>query len=856
MNSLILSLVLAQQPPILPTPVVEYASGRGVSVRYDGVEVIRGSFFQYYKGNWEKGLWSSNWNPVTVKKVGADTEVTYASKDGVIYGSLRYEPKPGELTVRGTFGYKGEGSANVENTVGFLWAPLFERGSVLMGGKETRKMSSREGSATDPKTRAFGEPHTSVTATSPLANFDFQSKGAPLECFDARGYRQDWAERGEFLWIGHSRITVPTGKTSQVVTKILFKGQKAVAEPKTVKLPPGRPAPVIVPTGPEKVIPEPKKVELTDKFLELPDPFVPRPMSGIDTRLPMKGLPGQAYRILNRRFPVKFPDDSFQFAALANPQHADAYRITIRDKVLVESNSLIAKHRALGVLASLMRAKDGKVALPQGTISDWPSMDWRGGHLFASKMSFGMQSIFAERVLTPFGFNKMVLQADRTNWKEINGKGLPGLMEPKELAFLFNVYRELGLDPIPLIQSHGHMEWLFANPDNLQYAFNKEIPYSINPENPEAVKVVESIWDQVVETLKPSALHFGLDEVAMRGYPNDPKLVTKHWKKIMEMVDRVSKKHQRPAMMWGDMVLAPGEAPDAMNGHDLATAKERRAAIPKGTYITDWHYINNADPKIYKSLGILKSEGFMPIGSGWNRQENIAGLVRASREAGGGYLQTTWAGYLGDMNSLVENPTQYAAFLLAGDYMWTGRVDLPKDIGYDPVRELGRRMFYGKGNIAGLNGLRYGDASREAPIRIGDILFDPLAEPISTSSLEDDPKSPQPTEITIEVPYSKGLGSVRVAIQTTLPGDYDEIVGTIRMKGRQDIILRYGRDIRAGSDSSAVLLNPNEGGWTSLNVPVGSSMDSKFTIRAASKVNGIRIGGVSMVPASFELPTR
>jgi hypothetical protein len=324
----------------------------------------------------------------------------------------------------------------------------------------------------------------------------------------------------------------------------------------------------------------------------------------------------------------------------------------------------------------------------------------------------------------------------------------------------------------------------------------------------------------------------------------------------MEMVDRVSKKHQRPAMMWGDMVLAPGEAPDAMNGHDLATAKERRAAIPKGTFITDWHYINNADPKIYKSLGMLKAEGLKPIGSGWNRQENIAGLVRASREAGGGYLQTTWAGYLGDMDSLVENPTQYAAFLLAGDYMWTGRVDLPKDIGYDPVRELGRRMFYGKGNMAGLNGLRYGDASREAPIRIGDILFDPLAKPISTSSLEDDPKSPQPTEITIEVPYSKGLGSVRVAIQTTLPGDYDEVVGTIRMKGRQDIVLRYGRDIRAGSDPSAVLLNPNEGGWTSLYVPVGSSMDSKFTIRAASQVNGIRIGGVSMVPASSGPPTR
>lgn len=77
-------------------------------------------------------------------------------------------------------------------------------------------------------------------------------------------------------------------------------------------------------------------------------------------------------------------------------------------------------------------------------------------------------------------------------------------------------------------------------------------------------------------------------------------------------------------MVWGDELLAPGDGAAPHRAKTMEEAKARRSVIPKGSYICDWHYQKNADPKLYEaSLELFQNEGFRPIASSWFEPENI-----------------------------------------------------------------------------------------------------------------------------------------------------------------------------------------------------------------------------------------
>ena len=95
-------------------------------------------------------------------------------------------------------------------------------------------------------------------------------------------------------------------------------------------------------------------------------------------------------------------------------------------------------------------------------------------------------------------------------------------MKKEDLAKLFQWYRGIEVEPIPLIQSFGHMGWLFANGMNKDLAINPQVPYTLDPRKPGAKELIGKVWDEAASLLKPRTIHVGLDEVDMLGF--QPKI--------------------------------------------------------------------------------------------------------------------------------------------------------------------------------------------------------------------------------------------------------------------------------------------------------------------------------------------
>lgn len=303
------------------------------------------------------------------------------------------------------------------------------------------------------------------------------------------------------------------------------------------------------------------------------------------------------------------------------------------------------------------------VALPPSRKS---KIAWRGIHLFVGPAALQFQERLIKNVLKPLGFNHVVLQCERTAWDATPGIATPLTMSKSDLARLFALYRRNGIEPIPLIQSFGHMEWLFANGKNRALAYNPAQPYAIDPRKPEARNLVAKIWEEAIALLHPKTIHFGLDEVDLVGFPdNDAKTVTELWKLQVPFLLELARSHNVQPMLWGDKMLAPGEAPDACLGDNAVEARARKEALTGKVWIADWHYKADTARSVYRSLALYKGLGMEPVAAEWFRLENIAGFTKAAELNNSGTLLTTWAGYESNERNMLANPKQFAAIAFA-----------------------------------------------------------------------------------------------------------------------------------------------------------------------------------------------
>ena len=339
----------------------------------------------------------------------------------------------------------------------------------------------------------------------------------------------------------------------------------------------------------------------------------------------------------------------------------------------------------------------GDRTFPAVEIEDWPAMPFRGVHWFPSASGFVMHSRLIENVFGSLKLNASVIQCEAAKWDSHPEIAAPNSISKPDLQKLVALCRSSFMEPIPLINVPGHGEWMFRNGQNLDFCEDPQTPYAYCANHPKSFEFFQDVANECLEIFHPKYFHIGHDEIAMRGrFPNPecPRCRDARMNDLMVMhANRLAEwlAHRGIApMIWGDMLLGPGEAKDATHAKTLADAKERRERLSKRIVITDWHYTPNADSL---SFELFRKEGFNTIAASWNQPRNIYALAQAVPKSGAqGLLQTTWMGYFPDEKQLSKAADQFVAFVLAAEYAWSGRQDDPSQLGYD-AKEVFFRLY-------------------------------------------------------------------------------------------------------------------------------------------------------------------
>ena len=320
----------------------------------------------------------------------------------------------------------------------------------------------------------------------------------------------------------------------------------------------------------------------------------------------------------------------------------------------------------LQTLRQLLRTDtvDGKRSPPRfagADVTDWPSLRMRAAHIFVGKEALPFHRNLIDRIFSRYKMNTLVIECEYTRWKSHPEIWQPYSMDPDDLRQEIAYARDRFMEPIPLINSLGHSEWIFKNGQHLDLAEDVKSPHAYDASNPDTYKFLFSVWEEALDIFKPRYFHIGHDEVHVPSYdqfgkyPARPENIAKGAAALfIEDTNRLAdwlKPRGVAPILWADMLLHASEGDKerwptlvAANAPSLMDAEKMRGQLPKDAVIADWRY--DAGSERRNGLDIFHSAGHEVIGSAWFSPENIRGWARQCIEKDAlGTLQTTWAGY-------------------------------------------------------------------------------------------------------------------------------------------------------------------------------------------------------------------
>lgn len=710
-----------------------YSPQRGISLWYKRVPVTTQSTLYFVKPGWAGILYDQRAETpiisvdekggskiITIQTHNANLTVGYTitlSTDDSVTTELHYSLNqniPGEL----------------EYAAGYLNAPLL----AGMPFSAQTANGSREGvipdttPGTDQLKNRFVPTFRDLTVQTRIGALNIQVSGdwPDFVCFDARRDPQGWAQEAPIFWMGLGVLPHPLdyagGKTFHVVTRYQF-APSAITAPVAPPIAANATQPRLIDlaeayapqNGSPVVIPQPKSMIFTGKEmgvnaqtrLVIADDATAQDKEAavvvqqtLSERFGLQGLKivraaavATPYNVIVFGEPSRNPLTAKLLRAVGAVPASKAEGYTLRvgpHWAVVAGHDRAGTYYGAQTLRQLFVAGSKGLSICGAAVDDYPALSWRGAHLFVGKNALPFHEKLIENIFSRLKMNNLVLECERTKWNAIGATAPPSAMSKNDLRQEVGFAKRHFLSVTPLIASVGHMDWLFSDPSRLSLAEDPQTPWAMKATNPESNKFLFHLYDEVIDLFHPQYLHIGGDEVTIEGrYPylsaaTYPTVADEYIEQVTSLHDYLKNKGVK-TMMWGDMLLARGEAKNATNAPTLAQAKQMRSALPKDIAICDWHYQPNG---AFKSPSVFQKSGFRTvIGSTWYNPEDIARFAHALAAAHQtGLLQTTWAGRDSNEQNLIDDPKQFTAFVLAGDYAWTGAAVDPDKLPYSPSR--------------------------------------------------------------------------------------------------------------------------------------------------------------------------
>lgn len=841
----LLMLAVAQQRSLTPIDV-QYVPFSGLQVSVGDVKVIEGSGFQFYERGWRKGYYSSAWKPVEIFKDRAGTiNVISNSDDGLVTSRQTFTPSDAGFRATAEFRWRGQKPAMLEFAVGRFWAPYFADGRVMIDGFPPRELGAGPRAGTPVADRMIAYA-TQMAFMAPSASVLIDSD-APLGLMDARNHTADWAKGKELLWVGVTDHEVPPQGAARFQYTVRIQPEDSPGKTSTqVSLPAQNLPKALTPGhGALPLFPQPKSVEKRAGSIDV--------SGGIELVLPQtleaEGAWLQEF-LADMWVTPSNPGERVRVNVEVAPAITRTNGYTIEASSLgiwVRGASEEGARYGLRTLAQLVYPEGGRLRIPFIKIEDWPSTQWRGVHLFVGPKALNFQGKLLDRVLGLAKLNKVVLQCERTNWDTTPEIETPVTMSKPDLVALADKYRSRGFEVVPLIQSMGHMEWLFANKRNLDIAVNPAVPYTLDVRKALARQTISNLWNEVATTLKPETAHFGLDEIDNRGI-DDKRLTDRLFSTGLPILEQIAQQHGITPMVWSDMFLAQGEAVDATHALSRENALQRRSMLRPGTYVADWHYKDDSRIEVFESsLKLWKSIGMKPIAAMWYRPNNVRSFSLAAVRNGAGVLQTTWAGYESSEANMIREFDQFAAILMMADYAWSGRTDAPDQLGYTPSALLRRLYFGGRQALEPVRGTGFGTRGANS-FSVGSHWFLEI-KPIQLYGVTNRVAYVSPHEVTIPIERQASELVLALDCLATVPDNsaVADAVLTFADGRTETFELRYGSHLRAVNDARPTAAFDRVGTRSAVNLEFSPGQIKTLTIRVTGSAAGPRIHGITLL---------
>lgn len=391
----------------------------------------------------------------------------------------------------------------------------------------------------------------------------------------------------------------------------------------------------------------------------------------------------------------------------------DGYRLSIdTNRVSIEGNSSSGLFYGLQTFSQLLRQHAQRI--PALIIQDEPQFAYRGFYhdVCRGKVPTLETLKWIADYLAQYKVNMLQLYVEHTFAfrfdPEIARDCSP--LEPHEILELQEYCRDRRIDLVPSLQSFGHMGHILSLPQYRHLAdvemtksweemswHERMIGATINPNDPEAKKLLEAMFEDFIPLFDSPFVNVCADETYALGEGKNKALAEKIGKgrlylQHIEFLNDLCKKYGKRMMFWGDVVTHhPEEVPN----------------VPKDTVLLNWGYHQNTkyeNTKLFTDTGL---ETFVCPGvSGWNRILNGIGNadlnIRRFAAAGENYgatglLNTDWGDH-GHYNLLSGSLHGIA---LGAAMAWN-----PKSPGPEAFDRIWNQLIWGDPHGKGVRQLR------------------------------------------------------------------------------------------------------------------------------------------------------
>lgn len=705
------------------------SSGRAAVLTVRGVDVYRESGLYIVKPGWTHAMLNlDKMTPmVSVSKVNGAEVATAEYVSNEARATYRYEMAPDTFKVSLTYSTTVQ-PALVEYDAAYVNANVIS-GTQFHARTISFDRFGRVAAFTNTSDQFKNRVcpfFTKMTFDSRIGPMSISVNGntsetSNLNMFDARGITLEWGAKNPIFWLGlgSPERSVPPGDNTITITwKFGHPATRVQAAPVATNvvdvkdaLPPPPELPIIPRPKAMKVGPPSARVrvaanrtrilieeraspEMRAAARELQAEF--RNVWGLE--LPIKVLDfakwsshpeGPAIWILSKRHVAIIGKDSgaaSAHSARAALKRAEGYCLeSATDGATVIGADDRGTYYGVQTLKQLIRQDAQGVYINPVEICDWPTMEFRGVHWFGGPKSWPFHQRMIDRIAAPLKLNKMVYEVEYSQWESQPGIWVPTRSTPKDrVRKTVAEARAHFIEPIPLIPTLGHTNWLFENGQNLDFAADRKDGHAYDPTMEESYAALFGVMQEAIDIFHPKWFHIGHDEVTTYGDYLPPAKVTELFVNDVQKIHAWLKQKGIGTMVWGDELLHSSETLSSGNAYTLVDAKARRAGMPKDVVIADWHYRGDAD---YPSVVTFQKEGHKVIGCTWSEPANIRNFSKSlADQKAWGLLQTTWDGYAMSLERVNgDSLKQYAAYVLAAEYAWNGGDPSLGKLGYNPM---------------------------------------------------------------------------------------------------------------------------------------------------------------------------